>query len=226
MKGRRFFGLTAAILVLSLTLLMPFSALAANGEASRPKRLALTFDDGPHPTQTDRILDLLAKYSIHATFFVIGSNASYYPKPLRRAAEEGHEIGNHTYTHPRVTGQSTAAFTEELEKAEQIILKITGKRPVFFRPPMGVQDNVVRTVADQKGYELVLWTVDTRDWAGASAKSIEKNILKNATDGSIILCHDYIAGENHTWEALSQVIPQLLEQGYEFVTVSELLRMR
>ncbi len=222
---RKFFCMLLMTALL-MTAVFPLSAFAGPSSSSRPKKVALTFDDGPHPYNTDKVLDLLAAYSIPATFFVIGVNAEHYPAPLRRAVAEGHEIGNHTYSHPRLTGQNAASFAEELEKTEEIIRSIAGVRPVFFRPPMGIRDDVVRAVAEEKGYELVLWTIDTRDWAGASASSIEKNIFDHVTDGSIILCHDYVSGECHTLEALEHVIPVLLEQGYEFVTVSGLIRMR
>ncbi len=197
-------------------------AEGATAKTSR-KRIALTFDDGPHPYRTDKILSLLAAMRIPATFFVVGQNAALYPAPLRRAVAAGHEIGNHTYSHPKLAGLSQASLAEELRKTDEIIKEVTGKAPTLFRPPEGVRSRQVTAAAEAGGYSLVLWTIDTRDWAGSSAAHIAREILQNARDGAIILCHDYTSGKNYTVEGLTEAIPALLAQGYEFVTVSDLL---
>ena len=222
---RRFLALILAIFFLTG---YGFSALAKgvegkNEAVKETKRVALTFDDGPHPHDTDRILTLLSLYGIKATFFVIGENAERYPEPLLRAVAEGHEIGNHTYSHPKLKDQSRESFLCELTRAEEVIRSLTGVTTTLFRPPEGYRQGVVSTVSRERGYEMVLWSVDTLDWTGASADSIESAITGGIKDGSIILCHDYISPKGHTYEALEKLIPRLIDEGYEFVTVSELL---
>ena len=191
---------------------------------SAPKRIALTFDDGPHENYTAEILSILQEYGIKATFFVVGQNAKEHSSLLQQVAEAGHEIGNHTYTHPKLKEQNAESFSCELEKTRAVIESITGISPSLFRPPEGFREGVIKTVAKEQGYQMVLWSVDTEDWRGLSAERIEAAIMKDVKDGSIILCHDYVVGKSHTPEALRRVIPQLLEEGYEFVTVSELVR--
>lgn len=197
--------------------------LAPSSAASEKKRIALTFDDGPHPENTDAILSLLDEYHIPATFFVIGENIAYFPEVFGRLAASGHEIGNHTYTHPKLKEQSAPALHDEILRCENEILSHGGKKPTLFRPPEGVKNEIVTGVSRKAGYRTVYWTLDTRDWTGASAASIERAILSGVKRDSIILCHDYIVGGGHTVEALGRVIPKLLSEGYEFVSVSELL---
>ena len=204
----------AAVLVLSA---MP------SAHAAESKRIALTFDDGPHPENTEAILSLLSEYHITATFFVIGENIAYFPEVFARLVASDVEIGNHTYTHPKLKAQSAPALTDEIRRCENEIVSRGGRRPTLFRPPEGVKNAVVTGVCKEEGYRTVYWTLDTRDWTGASAASIERAILDNVKAGSIILCHDYIVGGGHTVEAMRRVIPKLLSQGYEFVAVSELL---
>lgn len=210
------------ILVLALCSVLGLSAFAE----VPPKRIALTFDDGPHEAYTAEILAILNEYGIKATFFVVGQNAKEYPKLVKQAAEAGHEIGNHTYTHPKLKTQNAESFSCELERTRVVIEAITGVSPILFRPPEGFREGVIKTVAKEQGYQMVLWSVDTEDWRGLSASQIENAIMKDVKDGSIILCHDYVVGKSHTPEALRRVIPQLLEDGYEFVTVSDLVRKR
>lgn len=210
--------------LLALVLLSAFG-LSVFAEVP-PKRIALTFDDGPHEVYTAEILSILKEYGVKATFFVVGQNAETYPSLVKEAAEAGHEIGNHTYSHPKLKGQNAESFSYELEKTKNVIETITGVSPILFRPPEGFRDDVIKTVAKEQGYQMVLWSVDTEDWRGLSADRIETAILKDVKDGSIILCHDYVVGQSHTPEALRRVIPKLLEEGYAFVSVSELLRKR
>ncbi|MBR6768851.1 MAG: polysaccharide deacetylase family protein [Clostridia bacterium] len=191
-----------------------------------PKKIALTFDDGPHAVYTAEILSILNEYKIKGTFFVVGQNAEEHPSLVKQTSEEGHEIGNHTYSHPKLKEQNAESFSFELEKTKAVIESITGVSPILFRPPEGFREGVIKTVAKEQGYQMVLWSVDTEDWRGLSADRIEKAIMKDVKDGSIILCHDYVVGQSHTPEALRRVIPRLLEEGYEFVTVSDLLRKR
>ncbi len=191
--------------------------------AEQEKLIALTFDDGPHRTMTDDILEVLARYDVKATFFVIGRNALEYPDVLRRVAAAGHEIGNHTHTHPKLREQNAESFAEELTEAEKAIGETIGISPTLFRPPEGFLEGVIETVAKEHGYRTVLWSVDTLDWTDAPATDIERRIMQGVKDGGIILCHDYIVGKGHTAEALNRVIPRLLEEGYRFVCVSELL---
>jgi len=205
-----------------LTVGMGFSAFAQ----VPPKKIALTFDDGPHAVYTAEILSILKEYGIKATFFVVGQNATEHPSLVKQAAEEGHEIGNHTFSHPKLKEQNAESFSYELEKTRAVIEDITGISPILFRPPEGFREGVIKTVAKEQGYQMVLWSVDTEDWRGLSADRIEKAIMKDVKDGSIILCHDYVAGQSHTPEALRRVIPKLLAEGYEFVTVSDLVRKR
>ena len=223
--NRRF---TALLLVLfALRCPLPVSAEAeivyrrAGKDGSR--RIALTFDDGPHPRYTKEILDILAEYGVEATFFVVGVNAETYPELIRRELSEGHEIGNHSYNHYHIAKMSAEAFEKDLAACSAVIEKITGARTHLFRPPEGVCTGVTKSICGQKAYTIVMWSVDTRDWAHTPVEEICRNVQKNAKDGSIILMHDFIGKNSPTPAALRRIIPMLQESGFEFVTISQLL---
>lgn len=191
--------------------------------ATEDKVVALTFDDGPHPTETAKIVELLEKYGAKATFFVVGKNAENYPDALRMVAAGGHEIANHTYSHASFGASSADEVRREIARAEDAIFSVSGARPTLFRPPEGrITKNVV-TVSREMGYDVILWSIDTRDWAHRGTAEIVANIKKNVTPGSIILFHDYISGERHTLDVLGVILPYLSSLGYRFVTVSELM---
>lgn len=187
------------------------------------KLIALTFDDGPHSSYTEEILDILKQYNIKATFFVVGENVEAMEEKLLRAAEEGHEIGNHTYTHKFITKISENSLKSEIKKTEDIIEKVTGQKPKLFRPPGGMYNESTLKVLSEMGYSSVLWSQDTKDWTLPQVGKIEGDILKNISDGDIILFHDFNQKNSPTPEALRKLIPELLDMGYSFVTVSELM---
>lgn len=209
-------------LLLALLLLFPLTVAAAPIRAEE-KKIALTFDDGPHPENTDKILALLKRFGITATFFVIGENIEYFPDAFKRLKDSGVEIGNHTYSHPKLRGETASSLSEELKRCEEVILQNGGSKPTLFRPPEGVKNQTVTAVSEKAGYQTVYWNLDTLDWTGMPSEKIERAIMENVKNGSIILCHDYIVGGGHTVEALTRVLPRLLDEGYTFVTVSELL---
>ena len=190
--------------------------------ADAPRLLALTFDDGPHQTRTAPILDLLAKYGVKATFFVIGENAAAHPELIAREIAEGHEVANHTMTHAALSRLSYGDALREVLDAEQAIFPDGAGRSTLLRPPCGAVGQSAMRVAGRLDMSLVLWSVDTRDWEHKSAETIVKTVREGVRGGDVILFHDFISGEAHTLEALETLIPALAAEGYEFVTVSEL----
>lgn len=221
-------ALITAILTLALTLGKPvyqndsgrqIYCCAPNDE----KKIALTFDDGPHPVYTEEILDILEEYGIRATFFVIGENVEYYPDTFEKIQSHGHEIGNHTYSHPHMRGESATKLTAELRKTEALLQAKGALGTRLFRPPEGVCSDAVCEAAQKMGYAIILWTQDTKDWSHTCSETIAKNLKKTVTSGDIILFHDYIASESPTPTALRKLIPALISDGYRFVTVSELI---
>lgn len=191
---------------------------------SREKKvIALTFDDGPHPKETNQVLDVLKKYNAKATFFIAGKHANWYSEPLIRASKEGHEIGNHTFNHPDISNLNSRQIESEILKCEEILIKLTGKKPTLFRPPYGsYRKEELAKLAQKYDYKIVLWsTIDARDWQNPQASKIADTIINKVKNGDIILLHDY--GTDNTVEALEILIPNLIKQGYKFVTVSELI---
>ena len=217
----------AAVLLFSLSTVLAASeenALATAYFSGRgdSKRIALTFDDGPHPKHTAEILDILAENDIKATFFVVGKLGTEYPELVKREIEEGHEVASHTWSHPNIAALTEEGITNELLETEEFLASL-GYKPRLFRPPEGkCGENVLRAAASFD-YDVILWTVDTRDWAHTASQKIVSNVLSNTRSGSIILCHDFVAYESPTPAALREFIPKLKENGYEFVTVSQLL---
>ena len=187
------------------------------------KRIALSFDDGPLEGKTDKILDVLDRYGVKATFFMVGSQAKYCPETAMRVAAEGHEIGNHTQNHKNLAAMKPKELDEEIAIAEREIYNACGYIPSLFRPPEGVCTEKISNAAKLRGYSIVMWSVDTLDWQGKAASVIAENVLSNVKSGSVILMHDGIFSVSHTAEALDIIIPKLLEEGYEFVTVGELI---
>ena len=187
------------------------------------KKVALTFDDGPHYKYTEQILDILKKYGVKATFFVIGVNAEKYPQKVKRISDEGHEIGNHTYSHLNLKELDEKEIRQELIKGERIIEKITAKKTKLLRPPGGTYSDAVVKTASEMGCDVILWSQDTRDWAHTPADKIACGIIDNVKGGDIVLFHDFVSPDTPTPEALEKIIPQLLKSGYKFVTVSELI---
>ncbi len=188
------------------------------------KKIALTFDDGPHPRFTPKILEILDKYSIKATFFVIGVNVKNYPNQFKSIFAHGHEIGNHTYSHKILKSLPQKEIEKEIFDTQREIDMICDYKPSLIRPPCGLYDKSLETIAEKLNSKIVLWAIDTHDWAHTSTNNMVKNVIRNIKDGDIILFHDYASGEYNTPSALEILIPILLEKGYEFVTVSELLQ--
>jgi peptidoglycan/xylan/chitin deacetylase (PgdA/CDA1 family) len=185
--------------------------------------IALTFDDGPDRKLTPRLLDLLAQHHIHATFFVVGENAAQHPDILQRAVREGHEIGNHSWSHPNFGKMSDESVRSQVKRTEETIENATGARPTLLRPPYGsVTARQKRWLREDMGYEIILWDVDPLDWKNPGPSVVTNRILKETRAGSIVLSHDIHA---QTIEAMPQTLRELEEKGFRFVTVSELLKM-
>jgi len=189
----------------------------SNKTAERPKKIALTFDDGPHPRYTEQILDGLAERNVKATFFVLGRNIKGNEDIIKRIQDEGHLIGNHSYDHVRLASLRLETACEELNKTNQCIYDITGVYPIYVRPPFGEW----RKGLDCKTNMIpVLWTVDSKDWQLKNADKIVKNVVKKVTEGDIILMHDWY---NTSVTAAMRIVDELQKQGYDFVTVDELI---
>lgn len=191
------------------------------------KLLALTFDDGPDEDFTPQILDILKKYNVKATFYVIGEKVQYNKKIIKRQYEEGHEIGNHTYTHINVSKNGYNKINKEIGDTQSVVKSITGVYPKTFRPPYRAISKDMCEIIKQKDMNIVLWSyVDARDWESPGVTSIVKSIEGGIQNGCIILLHDYNkvrSPKSQTIEALDIIIPHLLEKGYKFVTISELI---
>ena len=214
------------VLILFLTVSgLQMDATAAQVYHSHPngaKQIALTFDDGPHPSQTQRILDILDRYGVKATFFMIGVNVENYPDAAKAVVARGHEVGNHTYSHSHLNRLGMGMLTSELEKCEHVLEDMCDCHTHLFRPPEGYLSDGVFECAEQGEYSLILWSIDTRDWEIKDSQHIVETVLNNVKAGDIILMHDYVA-KSKTPEALEILLPKLLALGYEPVTVSQLL---
>ena len=215
-------------LCILFTLLCVISAHAdgviANNSAAS-KKIAITFDDGPHPVHTEKILDILKKYNVKATFFIIGANAEKLPDIVKRTFDEGHELGNHTYNHVFVNRVSDEKLREEIAAMDKVIFDITGTRPIVFRPPGGAYNDKKVEIISETGHKCILWSwwQDTRDWSCPPVDKVVHTVVSNLHDGDIVLFHDFNSGNTPTVEALEIIIPDLISKNYEFVSVSELI---
>lgn len=190
----------------------------------RYKRIALTFDDGPDHNYTIQVLDILRNHQVPATFFIIGRQAKRNADVLQRIVKEGHVIGNHSYDHADFTKLTAKKIRKELKKTNQMIERITGKKPTLFRPPYGALNQNVEKLVSKAGYTIVYWNVDTKDWRGRSAKKILSVVKKDTQAGSIILFHS-AGGHRHLQgmvAALPKIIHYLKQQGYTLVTIDRL----
>lgn len=198
---------------------MPFSRVLVSGNY-----LAMTFDDGPHPTNTPRLLEMLRARNIKATFFVIGQSATLYPQVLRTTVEQGHEIGNHSNTHRLLSKLSDAEMKADLSRCHEAVLSATGVAPRVMRPPYGGllkrQHEVIR---NEFGYPIILWSVDPLDWKRPGPSAVTSRILHGASAGGIVLAHDL---HSQTVDAMPATLDGLLRRGFQFVTVSQMLAMR
>ena len=221
---RIFTVLLSCLLVLAL---LPVKSLAESqvyrSVKTETMQIAITFDDGPHPSLTPEILEILDLYHVQATFFMVGVNVQNYPDAARAVIAAGHEVGNHTFTHGRIGHLSAGGVAREVGDCEAILEELCEYRPHLFRPPQGVVNDAIERCSRENDYDLILWSLDTRDWENKNANEIVERVLSSVTPGDIILMHDYIGHHSKTPEALEILLPRLLERGFEPVTVSRLL---
>ena len=186
--------------------------------------IALTFDDGPHPKNTPRLLDILRARNVKATFYVIGRSVDLYPQVVRRTVAEGHEIGNHTQTHRLLSKLGDDEVRQELSRCRDAISRAAGVQPRTMRPPYGGFLQRQRELAHAEfGYPTILWSVDPLDWKKPGPSVVTSRILSGTTAGGIVLAHDL---HSQTVDAMPATIDGLLRRGFRFVTVSQLLAMK
>ena len=207
-----------SLLLIPLLVLSAFpnsdGAVAAQS-AVTPQYIALTFDDGPSPETTEHLLDGLKERGAHATFFLIGEQIDGIEDVVTRMRDEGHQVGNHTYSHARLD-RGSAAGLSELDKADAQLCKVLGEGEYWIRPPWGfVNDTIKKSV----NVPLIYWSVDTEDWRSRNADLISHVIVQNAQNGDIVLLHDIYPA---SVDAALRAIDTLSAQGYQFVTVEEL----
>lgn len=196
-----------------------FSRVAVSGNY-----IALTFDDGPHPQNTPRLLDMLRARNVKATFYVIGRNVSTHPGVVRRTVAEGHEIGNHSHTHPLLSKLSDSELRREMQRCQDAIVAAAGVRPRTMRPPYGGLLQRQRELVHQEfGYPTILWSVDPLDWKRPGPSVVASRILNGTKPGGIVLAHDL---HSQTIDAMPATLDGLLRRGFRFVTVSQLIAMQ
>lgn len=185
--------------------------------------VAMTFDDGPHPSLTPKLLDLLKERNIKCTFFLIGQNVKAYPQIVRRIIAEGHEIGAHTYTHCSLTSRSDAQIRSELQRSEEVLMAAANYRPQLVRPPYGaINTRIKQLMFSEFGYSTIMWSVDPQDWRRPGVSVVTSRLVNGARPGAIMLAHDI---HPPTLQAMPAMFDQLLAKGFQFVTVSQLLNM-
>jgi peptidoglycan/xylan/chitin deacetylase (PgdA/CDA1 family) len=189
-------------------------------QTPRPQ-VALTFDDGPHPTHTPVLLDILARYRVRATFYVIGQMVRRYPEIARRIVAEGHEIGNHTWRHPALSSLGNQGVLTEIDRTQQVVWETVGAVPATMRPPYGaITARQSRLLHDQRNIPTIVWSVDPEDWRRPGSSVVAQRIVRGARPGAIILAHDI---HGPTVRAIPAAIEGILSQGLGFTTMSQLL---
>lgn len=190
---------------------------------TKEKKIALTFDDGPDATYTGQVLDILKQQQVSATFFVIGNQVPRHPEVVKRIVNEGHVIASHTWSHPNLVKENDAKVRQEITKTYQIVEKLTGKKMAMLRPPYGAVKGKEKLI-HQMGISVIQWDIDTLDWEpGQTPDRIFQNVVQHASPGSIVLQHSGGGNRSATVQALPRLIQQLKKEGYQFVTVNELL---
>ncbi|MCX5668856.1 MAG: polysaccharide deacetylase family protein [Candidatus Omnitrophica bacterium] len=200
---------------------------------SNQKVVALTFDDGPSPIWTPQILDALKAVNVKATFFMLGMHVQRYPEIARRVADEGHEIGNHTYDHHGLIYYKPEELNRQIKDTERVILNVTGEKTKYFRPPKAWITGQEKKQLIDLGYETVLWSLNSKDWVTFDDRYIIKYILHHLRPGDIILFHDSGGvfrpeggNRKETVKTIPHLVQLLRERGYRFVTISELLKLQ
>lgn len=193
------------------------------------KVVALSFDDGPDPKWTPKILSILKEKGIHATFFMVGTQAEKYPDIINQMVKEGHDVANHSWNHPNFTKISAEQVKEEIERTNTVIETAGGVKPTLCRAPYGAVNDLVKAVAQAQGCVMVSWSVDTRDWAGDSVDVMMQAVRKQVHPGAIVLEHSF-GGKNSDLSNTVALIPEMVryleEQGYTFVKVSDLYEIK
>jgi peptidoglycan-N-acetylglucosamine deacetylase len=214
-------GVSAVTLLMVYLLFHPRNQwLVANrSRVDGARCVALTFDDGPDPVDTPKLLDLLREKGVKATFFVVGKRADQYPEIVRRAWSEGHLIANHTWSHHSLfCFLMPRSLRSEIERGTESVRRSCGFRPRFFRSPVGLRHPLLAPYLEDAGLEYVSWTIRTRDTLTANSSVLAQRILNKAASGDIILLHDHLPGGAHAMlEALPRVIDELRKRGFEFV---------
>ncbi|MBR6675842.1 MAG: polysaccharide deacetylase family protein, partial [Clostridia bacterium] len=187
-------------------------------DPSKPM-IALTFDDGPS-AHTDRLLDIFAQYGAKGTFFVVGDLIDNRPSTVVRIVQEGHDIGGHGWSHKKLTTITEEEITDQIMLTRAKIYEVTGFDSHIMRPPYGSFNDTVKAVGALLGVSFIHWSVDPMDWKTKNADAVYNEIMRTAKDGAIVLCHDL---HKSTVDAMELVIPQLIAEGYQLVTVSELM---
>ncbi|RJL32847.1 polysaccharide deacetylase family protein [Bailinhaonella thermotolerans] len=198
------------------------SVPAPGVDCAKVKCVALTFDDGPGP-YTNKLLGMLAKADARATFFMVGEMTGPRPGVMRRMVRDGHEVANHSWSHPNLARLSTAKVRRQLKRTQDSIARITGVRPTLMRPPYGATDKQVVKATKELGLAQIIWNVDTMDWRDRNSKVVSRRAIKKVRPGSIVLFHDI---HRTTVNAIPKVLRELKKKGYHFVTVSELYGTR
>lgn len=189
----------------------------AESESNVKKKIALTFDDGPHPEYTPMLLEGLKERNVSAAFFLMGKNAEKYPEIVERMYKEGHTIGNHSYSHVQLSEMEELEACKEMTKANEVIKNITGKAPDYIRPPFGAWSHKLDCITNMI---VVLWDVDPLDWKCQNTDLVVKRVVSNVEEDDIILLHD---SYETTVEATFQIIDTLEKEGYEFVSLDEII---
>lgn len=181
--------------------------------------IAITYDDGPHPQNTLKILDILNKYNAKATFFMLGENVERNKWIPKKVVEQGSQIGTHSWNHPNLNKLSENDILFQISNSSKLIEEASGKEVKVFRPPYGNANQMVRNIARKENKAIILWNIDTEDWKSKDSKKVAEHVLDNVKEGDIVLMHDIYPS---TVEASEEIVRELTNRGYELVTVSEL----